>query len=148
MRIRDEEECNRRKVAILQVLEKAATHSSACPSNAEIANQTNMTLDQARRMIDELITEEQVVRETIGGGARRLEMTRSGNSTGWTNTSKRDGLYRLPRQKGRAPVKCLGEDCGKTFLSPDRKRIRICPTCKTKEGWLYGEAAMHYEEVT
>lgn len=29
-------------------------------------------------------------------------------------------------------VKCLGPDCGKQFLSPDRCRIRICPACKQR----------------
>lgn len=27
-------------------------------------------------------------------------------------------------------VRCLGPDCGKQFLSPDKCRIRLCATCK------------------
>lgn len=27
-------------------------------------------------------------------------------------------------------VRCLGPDCGKQFLSPDKCRIRLCPACK------------------
>lgn len=31
-------------------------------------------------------------------------------------------------------VRCLGPDCGKQFLSPDKCRIRICPACKARRG--------------
>jgi hypothetical protein len=33
---------------------------------------------------------------------------------------------------------CLG-GCNKKFLSPDRLRIRICPTCKKRTAWQSGQ---------
>ncbi len=44
-------------------------------------------------------------------------------------------------QKARSMAgvcKCLG-GCGKTFLSPDRLRIRVCPVCKKREAWKTGD---------
>ena len=34
--------------------------------------------------------------------------------------------------------RCLG-GCGKTFLSPDRLRIRVCPVCKRKNAGKTGD---------
>jgi len=49
-------------------------------------------------------------------------------------------VYRSPDGE----VRCLG-GCGKTFHSPDRMRIRICPTCKNSEerrGCSYAEFSL------
>lgn len=35
-------------------------------------------------------------------------------------------------------VRCLGPDCGKTFQSPDRCRIRFCADCRRKRRDLDG----------
>lgn len=42
---------------------------------------------------------------------------------------------RVPENGG--VCKCLG-GCGKSFLSPDRFRIRVCSVCKSKNAWKDG----------
>lgn len=41
-------------------------------------------------------------------------------------------------EKGGGRVRCLGPDCGKTFQSPDRCRIRFCADCRRKRRDLDG----------
>ncbi len=52
------------------------------------------------------------------------------------SASSRHGLLRARQDALKngisGMVKCLGPDCGKQFLSPDRCRIRICPACKQR----------------
>jgi len=37
----------------------------------------------------------------------------------------------------KGPVLCLGLDCDKIFISPDIAAIRLCPTCRKRQGWNY-----------
>jgi hypothetical protein len=53
---------------------------------------------------------------------------------GWVPTPRPHralGSKQAPAGAAQGVVKCLG-GCGGTFLSPDRKRVRICPVCKKR----------------